>query len=121
MFERLISLPVVRTQISNNALHRGRRVVAGVARSGTVIVLAYGNALSVRVNQNFVAVKAISVVRLTRAVDAVSVELSNHYSRHKDVPVMRSAIAYWVELYDPGWSLGVGVLKEHDLYLRCMG
>jgi hypothetical protein len=34
---------------------------------------------------------------------------------------MRSAIGYWVELYAPGWSLGVGVLKEHDLYLRGMG
>ena len=121
MLERLISLPVVRTQISNNALHRGRSVVSGVARSGTVIVLAYGNALSVRVNQNFVAVKAISVVRLTRAVDAVSVELSNHDSRHKDVPVMRSAIGYWAKLNDSGRLLGVGVLKEHDLNLRGMG
>ena len=96
MLERLISLPVVRTQIGNNALHRGRRVVSGMARSGTIIVLADGNALSVWVNQNFVAVKAISVVRLARTIDAVSVELPGHDSRHKDVPVMRSAIGYWV-------------------------
>jgi hypothetical protein len=88
MVERLISLPVVRTQVSNNALHRGRRVVSGMAGSGTIIVLAYGNALSVGVNQNFVAVKPISVVGLSRTIDAVSVELPSHYSWHKDVPVM---------------------------------
>jgi len=88
MVERLISLPVVRTQVSNNALHRGRRVVSGTARSGTVIVLADGNAFSVWVNQHFVAVKAISDVGLARTVDAVSVELSSHDSGYKDVPVM---------------------------------
>jgi hypothetical protein len=121
MLERLISLPVVRTQVSNNALHRGRRVVSGMAGSGAVIVLADGNAFSVWVNQHLVAVKAISVVRLTRTIDAESVELSNRYSWHKDVPVMRSAISYWAEFYDSGRLLGVGVLKEHDLYLRGMG
>jgi hypothetical protein len=84
-------------------------------------VLADGNALSVWVNQNFVVVKAISVVRLTRTIDAVSVELSRHDSWHKDVPVVRSAIGYWAELYDAGRFLGVGVLKEHDLNLRGMG
>ncbi len=84
-------------------------------------MLADGNALSVWVNQHLVAVKAISVVRLTRTIDAVSVELPSHDSWHKDVPVMRSAIAYWAEFYDSGRLLGVGVLKEHDLYLRGMG
>jgi hypothetical protein len=47
--------------------------------------------------------------------------LSRHDSWHKDVPVVRSAIGYWAELYDAGRFLGVGVLKEHDLNLRGMG
>jgi hypothetical protein len=34
---------------------------------------------------------------------------------------MRSAIGYWAEFYDSSRLLGVGVLKEHDLYLRGMG
>ena len=121
MVERLISLPVVRTQVSNNALHRGRRIVSWMARSGTVIVLADGNAFSVWVNQNFVAVKPIAVVRSMRPIDAVSVELTSRDAGYKDVPIMRSTIGYWVELYDSGRLLGVGVLKEYDLYLRGMG
>jgi hypothetical protein len=92
-----------------------------MAGSGAVIVLADGNAFSVWVDQHFVAVKAISVVRFTRTIDAVSVELSSHDSWHKDVPVMRSAIGYWAKLNDSGRLLGVGVLKEHDLNLRGMG
>jgi len=41
-------------------------------------MLADGNAFSVRVKQYFLEVKAISVVRLARTIDAVSVELSSN-------------------------------------------
>ena len=84
-------------------------------------MLADGNAFSVRVKQYFFEVKAISVVRLARTIDAVSVELSSNNTWQEYMPVMRSAISYWAEFYDSGRLLGVGVLKEHDLYLRCMG
>jgi hypothetical protein len=84
-------------------------------------VLANGNALAIGVNQNFLAVKPISAGRLARTIDAVSVELPGHDSWYKDVPVMRSAIDCWTELYDSGRLLGVGVIKEHDLNIRGMG
>jgi hypothetical protein len=111
MLERVIAFPVERTQISNNALHRGRCVVSRVTRSGTIIVLSNGNTLAIWVNQHFVAVKSISSRRIARPIDAVSVELAGHDSWYKDVPIMRSAIDCWTELYDSGRLLGVGVIK----------
>jgi hypothetical protein len=92
-----------------------------MARSGTIIVSADGDALAVWVNQHFVAVKPISVRRLARTIDAVSVQLPDPDSGDKDVPVMRSAIGCWIELYDSGRLLGVSVIKENDLYLRGVG
>jgi hypothetical protein len=121
MLERPISFPVKSTQISNNAFHRGRCVVSRLTRSGAIIVLANRNALAIGVNQNFLAVKPISAGGLARTIDAVSVELPGNYSWYKDVPVMRSAIDCWTELYDSGRLLGVGAIKEHDLNIRSMG
>jgi len=78
-------------------------------------MLADGNALSVRVNQHFVAVKAIAVVRLTRTIDAISVELSGYDAGHKDMPVMRSTVDLRTELYDSVRLLGFGMIKQYDL------
>jgi hypothetical protein len=33
---------------------------------------------------------------------------------------MRSAIGYWPEFYHAGRLLGVGVIEEHDFYMRGM-
>jgi hypothetical protein len=84
-------------------------------------VLANGNALAIRVNQHFVAVKAISAGRLTRTIDAVSVELPGHDSRDKDVPIMRCAVKYWIELDDSRRLLSVGMIEEDDVDVRSMG
>jgi hypothetical protein len=84
-------------------------------------MLANGNALAIGINQNFLAVKAISARRIARTIDAVSVKLSGHDSGDKDVPVMRSAINGWIERYDPVRLLSFGVIEEHDLDSRGMG
>jgi hypothetical protein len=89
-----------------------------MARSGTIIMLADGNALPVWVDKHFVGVKAISVVHLTRTINAVSVELSSHDSWYKDVPVMRSTIDVGIERYNSGRLLSIGVIEQYDLDSR---
>jgi hypothetical protein len=84
-------------------------------------VLANGNALAIWVNQHFVAVKPISARRLARTIDAVSVELPGHNSRHKDVPIMSSMVECRIELDDSRRLLGVSVIKENYLYMRGVG
>jgi hypothetical protein len=80
-----------------------------------------GDALAIRVNQHFVEVKSISARRLGRAIDAVSVQLPGRDSRYKYVPVMRSAIDCWIELYDSCLLLGVSVIKKDDFNIRSVG
>jgi hypothetical protein len=80
-------------------------------------MLADGNAFSVRVKQYFLEVKAISVVRLGRTIDAVSVELSSNNTWQEYMPVMRSAICYGTEFYNSLRLLSFSVIKEYDLDL----
>jgi len=83
-------------------------------------MLADGNAFSVRVKQYFLEVEAISVVRLARTIDAVSVELPSNNTWQENMPVMRSAIRYGTESYNSLRLLSFGVIKEYDLDLCSM-
>jgi hypothetical protein len=54
-------------------------------------------------------------------IDAVSTELPGRDSWYKDMPIMRSAVEFCIELYDSARLLGICVIEEDDLHMGGMG
>jgi hypothetical protein len=84
-------------------------------------VLADKDALAIGVDQDFLAVKAMSTRCITWSGNAVSVELPGLDSGDKDMPIMSSMVECWIELDDSRRLLGVSVIKENYLYMRGVG
>jgi hypothetical protein len=53
-------------------------------------------------------------------IDAVSTELPGRDSWYKDMPIMRSAVEFCIELYDSARLLGICVIEEDDLHMGGM-
>src|SRR5262249_39512801 len=70
-----VFFPIVRGWIDDDALHRGRRVVAVTRRPGSTVAARYGHAASVRIEQDLHRIEAMAVLRIGWAPNAVGVEL----------------------------------------------
>jgi hypothetical protein len=98
--QRLIALPIVMPEIHGRASHARSLIVASPGGRGTVIAPG-AHRLSVRIEQNFVPVKAQSQFRSIGAGDAIGVALSRADVRHPNVPVMSGAIHFGVQFDHP--------------------
>jgi len=54
-------------------------------------------------------------------INAVSIELPGRNSWYKDMPIMRSAVEFWIERYDSARFLGISMMEEGDLNMCGMG
>src|SRR6201981_213255 len=81
--ERLVALPVIRTEVGNDALHRG----GSVAVCATVC-LRNGDGTTIGIEQHPVTIKTQAAPRVERAQDSEAIDLARHDVRNKDVPVV---------------------------------
>src|ERR1700678_1313386 len=85
--ERLISFPVEGAQVADHAFHGCSSIVTRLRGFGATVAGADMYTLRIRIKQNLLRIESLTVLRVLRPVDAVSVELAAHDSRHEDMPV----------------------------------
>src|SRR5215472_3072612 len=98
-FQRHITFPIVRGRVHHDAPHCRGAIVAFLTGGNTTIPFRYHDAAAIRIEQQFVVIKARSLPRIVRAVSAVPVDLSRLNTWYEDVPIMASAVGCGIEDY----------------------
>ena len=116
--ERLVALPVIRSDVRDNALQCCRDIVPRMPRSLPAARRRPGDAFPIRIEQYLARVKTQPSLRVERSGDAIGVELSRDDAGHKDVPIMVGAVRPRIEVDDPRGLWGVDAIEQQQLSRR---
>jgi hypothetical protein len=92
-----VALPVVYGDVDDDALHRGRRVLARPACRVATVPRGNHDAAAVRIEEHFVGIEAHPARGVERALHLIAVQLARSHVRHEHVPVVVRAVGRWIE------------------------
>jgi|HubBroStandDraft_6_1064221.scaffolds.fasta_scaffold469875_2 hypothetical protein len=107
--QRPVAFPVIIFGIDGDALH-----CLGCRRTcGPAIARRNCHGARVRVQQNAACIEPLSIRRIPRPMDAISVQLASLDIRHEDVPVVIRTVRRGVEIDYPSRDEIVLVVEQH--------
>jgi hypothetical protein len=105
--QRGVAFPVVGGRIDHHALHRGRAIVAGLARRRPTVAVRDRHAATVGIEQDLVGVEAHAARGIERPLDAIAVQLACPQAGDEYMPVVVGTIDGGVDADD---ARGLGVV-----------